>query len=140
MFQRTIVCAGAAAAVLLLSGAAFPGGVTTSINELVEFNESTGELWAYPKGQPMAIYRHTRDTRHLLADLSRFTPPDPCFPLAVAWNRTVRYDERHHVQSTFLFEAILSLQSRFQCNATVTSTDIATSSPPPIVQILPTAQ
>jgi hypothetical protein len=139
MFQRTIVCAGVTAAVLLLSGAAFSGGVTTSINELVEFNESTSELWAYPKGHPMAIYRHTPETRHLLADLSRFTPPDPCFPLAVAWNRTVNYDERHHVQSTFLFEAILGLQSRFQCNATVTSTD-NTTAPQPIVQIMPIAQ
>ena len=137
MFQRTIVCGAAATALLLVSGAAFPGGQTTSVDELVDFDASTGELWAYPQGQPMAAYLHSPQTQHMLADLSRFTPPDPCFPLAHVWNNTVRFDERHNVTSTIVFEVLLGLQSRFQCKASVTS---VSGSPQPLVRITPTAR
>jgi hypothetical protein len=137
MTLRTIVSGTAAATLLLISGAAFPGGQTTTDDQLVDFNPSTGELWAYPKGQSMATYLHSHATRHLLADLSRFTPPDPCFPLAIVWNNAVRHDAKHGVVSTRLFERLLVLQSRFQCTASLTSVD---GTPQPLLSVTPTAQ
>lgn len=129
----------AASAVLLATGTALPGGSTaTTDNQLVDFNEQTGELWAYPKGQTLATYLHGPKTVHVLADLSKFLPPDPCFGLAQAWNATVRWEERHgdRAESRFVFQVLLTLMSNFQCRATVTS---STGTPQPIVVIAPSA-
>jgi hypothetical protein len=128
----------AASAVLLAAGTALPGGTaSTTENQLVDFNQSTGELWAYPTGKPITTYLHGKHTVHALADLSRFLPPDPCMGLAQAWNATVAYDDGHQVRSAFVFEVLLTLMSDFQCRATVTSTN---GTPQPIVVITPIAK
>ncbi len=130
----------AATATLLVSGAAFSGTATTTRNVLMDFDRSTGELWAYPQGQPLTTYLSSATTQHLAGDLSTFLPPDPCFPLARAWNFTVRFDSRHHVRSAFVFEELLSTMSDFRCHATVTSTTGSGSiSPPSIIALAPTA-
>jgi hypothetical protein len=135
---RLLCGALAASAVLLLAGTAFPGGTSsTTDNLLVDFNPQTGELWAYPTGQGLATYLHDAKTVHAEADLSRFLPPDPCFGLAHAWNATVRYDVSHAAESRFVFDVLLSLMSNFQCSASVTSTN---GTPQPIVVITPTAK
>jgi hypothetical protein len=131
----------AASAVLLVSGTAFSGGTSTTNDKLVDFNMCTRELFAFPKGQPLAVYVHTAQTVHLAANLEVFTPPDPCLPLAEAWNATVSYDATHDVSSTFIFEALLSIQSDFACRAAVTSTSGALTGAsgalPTIVSITP---
>jgi hypothetical protein len=129
----------AASATLLVSGAAFSGGATTTLNELMDFNSSTGELWAYPQGRPLATYLHRRTTHHLLADLSPFLPPDPCLPLARAWNFTVRFDARFHVRSTFVFDLLLTTMSDFRCHASVTADLGGASGAPPMISVGPIA-
>jgi hypothetical protein len=130
----------AASAVMLAAGTAFSGGGVTTDNELVDFDRTTGELWAYPSGQPLATYLHRPDTVHVLADLSRFTPPDPCRELAHTWNQVVKFDTHKHVTSTVIFEILLTLMSDFQCRANVTSPPPTNGVPSPIMFIAPAAK
>jgi hypothetical protein len=121
MKMRIVWSGLVASAVLLASGAAFSGGTTTDVAELMDFDKSTSQLWAYPQGQALTAFQHTPHTQHLLAELSHLTPPDPCIPLGNFWNQIVRFDERHNVNSTLAFETLLTLMSDYQCRATVTS-------------------
>jgi hypothetical protein len=125
-----------ASAVTLIGGAAFSGGQTTGVNQLVDFEQSTGKLWAYPQNHSLATYQHTATTHHLEADLGRFEPPDPCYEAVHMWNYAVQYDRRYHTSSTPVFEALLGLMSSAKCSAIVTTTS---GSPPPIESITPTA-
>jgi hypothetical protein len=134
MNMRSVWSALAASSVLLVAGTAFSGGGGI-VNELVEFNEQTGELSAYPAGvQTIATYMHRPSTIHL-PSVGIFTPPDPCTGLADAWNFTVKYDEKRDVNSKFVFEALLTIMSDFQCHATVTTAtngvDLVTIAPVP---------
>ena len=125
-----------ASAVLLAAGAAFSGGPTTSDNLLVDYVQATRHLSAYPAGHSSpTTYLHDPGAIHGLANLSHFAPPDPCFPLANAWNLTVEFDQQYHVRSTFVFDVLLTVMSDLQCHATVTSTSGAVQ---PIVVITPT--
>jgi hypothetical protein len=136
MNMRTIWSSLAASAIVLVTGTAFSGGGTTSINQLVDFDQATGILSAYPANQPLATYLHRSTTIHL-PSIGSFTPPDPCTGLADAWNFTVEYDKRRDTNSTFVFEALLTIMSDFQCHASVTiSNPVGT---PPIVDIAPVA-
>jgi hypothetical protein len=131
--KMRVVCSGlAASAVLLVSGVAFSGGPTPV--QLMDFDRTTGELWGYPQGQPLATYLHQPTTLHEKAILSRFHPPDPCLPLAHVWNVVVEYDQRTGQVSTPVFDALLDVMSRFQCSATI---DAGSGSPQPIVTIAP---
>jgi hypothetical protein len=134
MKKRAFVCGAAVAALLLVSGAAFSGGgLTTSVDQLMDFNRSTGELWAIPPGQAVRVFVHTTQTAHLPADLSRFLPPDPCLPLARVWNvavaRGTNANGRAHAR---LFEALIGLMSDFECSATITTfkTDASATTAP----------
>jgi hypothetical protein len=147
MKKRALVCGAAVSAVLFVSGAAFSGGgLSASVDQLMDFDRSTGELWAIPPGQAVRAYVHTSQTAHLPADLSRFLPPDPCLPLARVWNiavaRGTNENGRAHAR---LFQALLGLMSDFECSATITTfkTDApatSTTSPQPMFSIAPTAQ
>ena len=139
--MRIVWSSLAASAVLLVAGTAFPGGGATTDNQLIDFNQSTGELWGIPKGAPgVATYLHDASTVHALADLKGFTPPDPCRGLAEAWNATARYEASREGktgrETTFVFEILLTLMSDFKCSATVTS---STGTPQPIVVIAPSS-
>jgi len=119
MNMRRLWSGLAASAVILVAGTAFSGGGI--VNELISFDETTGALAAYPAGsQSPATYMHRPSTIHL-PSVGVFTPPDPCTGLADAWNLTVKYDERHDTNSRFVFEALLTVMSDFQCHATVTT-------------------
>jgi hypothetical protein len=141
MSKRGFVCGAAVSAVLLVSGAAFSGGQTTSVDQLLDFDRATGELWASPPGRSVAIYQHSVNTRHLVADLSRFLPPDPCTPLARVWNIAVAHEERTGRVNPVHFEVLLELMSRFQCSATITTTTTTTTNtstaPQPLLSIAP---
>lgn len=129
-----VLCSGlAASAVLLVSGVAFSGGTPTPV-QLMDYNRTTGELWAYPQGQPLATYLHQPTTVHEKALLSHFLPPDPCLPLAHVWNVVVDYDQRSGQVSTPVFDALLEVMSRFQCSARINADS---GSPQPIVTIAP---
>jgi hypothetical protein len=130
----------AASAVLLVSGAAFSGAHVTTVDQLLDYNTSTGELWAYPQGGSLATYLHSTTTQHRIANLEPFLPPDPCLPLARAWNFVVRYDIHHHVQSTYVFDILLARMSEFQCHASVTTPRNLTGTTPPIVSVAPVAK
>jgi hypothetical protein len=140
MKARWIYSGLLAGAVMLGAGTAFSGGDVTTNNMLVDYNEQTGELWAYPKGLPMAVYLNTPATQHGLADLSRFTPPDPCRGFAHAWNAQVAWEIRHGVVGDTAprhsFSVLLGLMTEFQCTADLTT---ATGSPQLLV-ITPTAK
>jgi hypothetical protein len=140
MTKRGLICGAAVSALLLVSGAAFSGGPATSIDQLIDFNRSTGELWAYTPGQNLAIYLHSAETRHLAADLSRFLPPDPCLPLARVWNIVVRIEERTGRTNGALFGVLIGLMSDFQCSATIGTTPTTTTNatvPQPLISIAP---
>jgi hypothetical protein len=125
-----------ASAVLLAAGAAFSGGATTSDNTLVDYVQATRHLSAYPAGQSSpTTYLHDPAAVHALANLTRFAPPDPCLPLANAWNLTVEFDQHYGVTSTFVFDVLLTVMSDLQCHATIASTSGAVQ---PIVVITPT--
>jgi hypothetical protein len=133
---RMLVWSGLSASVVMLAGgAAFSGGPTTSDNRLVDYDQKSRELSAYPAGGSLTTYLHQPATVHALANLSHYAPPDPCIPLATLWNLTVQDDSRFGVTSTFVFDVLLTLMSDLQCRATVTSTSGA---PQPIVTITPT--
>jgi len=134
---RFVLSALTAATVLLGTGAALSDTTATTSNQLVDYNKQSGELWAYPVGQGLATYLHKPETVHVLADLSRFAPPDPCRPLAQAWNLTVQFDTKYHVNSRVVFDVLLTVMSDFQCRASVTS--VTNGVPQPIVYIQPTA-
>lgn len=136
---RMLLGSGLAASVVMLAaGAAFSGGpATTTDNRLVDFVQSTGELTGVVAGGNALTYLHNAETQHLLANLTSFLPPDPCIPLAEAWNATVNYDTRFGVRSTFVFDVLLTFMADLQCRATVTST---TGTTRPIVVIAPTAK
>ena len=130
--MRMIWSSLAASAVLLVAGTAFSGGGGGIDNQLVDFNQSTGELWATPKGKTTPeTYLHDASTVHGIADLKGFTPPDPCRGLAEAWNATVRYETSHPQgktgrETTFVFEVLLTLMSDFKCNATLATSGTGT--------------
>ncbi len=136
MNMRTIWSSLAASAIVLATGTAFSGGGV--VNELIDFDQSTGQLSAYPAGsQSIATYLHRPSTVHL-PSVGVFTPPDPCTGLADAWNLTVKYDDRHDTNSTFVFEALLTIMSDFKCSATVTTTN-GSGTTPDLVTIAPTS-
>ncbi len=141
MTKRGLVCGAAVSALLLVSGAAFSGGPATSVDQLIDFNRTTGELWAYTPGQTVATYLHSGETRHLAADLSRFLPPDPCLPLARVWNIAVNVEERTGRSNRAVFGVLIGLMSDFQCSATVTTTTTSNNNtaPQPLASIAPTA-
>ena len=134
---RTIGCGVISGALMLVSGAAFSGGQTTTTDQLMDFDTSSGKLWAFPHGKGLTTYLHKVETEHLAVELSRFLPPDPCLPIARAWNFTVQFDEKNRVRSTLVFEVLLVLLSDFQCRATIVNTD---GSPRPLLRITPTAK
>lgn len=125
----------AAGAVLLVSGAAFSGGVVTNAATLVNFDETTSELWALPNGQPLTAYLNQQFTAYLPANLAAYEPPDPCLPPAVAWNFTVAYDQVHHTHSTFVYNVLLQVQAQLGCGARVTS--LTSGTPQPLLAITP---
>jgi hypothetical protein len=130
----------AASAVMLVAGTAFSGGnAATTDNELVDFNQKTGELWAFPQGQSMQLYLHSHHSRHAVADLSRYLPPDPCLPIAEVWNELVATETNNGIRNVVVFGALLQLMTRFQCRASVTSVSDG-ASPQPIVVIAPSAR
>ena len=135
---RTLLWSGlSASAALLVAGVAFSGDhASTSSNRLIDYDRATRELSAERDGKTLMVYLHRNETRHLLADLSRFAPPDPCFRLADTWNETVKFDEHFHRNSTDAFDVLLILMSDFSCRANVTST---VGTPEPMVDIRPTA-
>jgi hypothetical protein len=136
MKMRAVSSMLVASAVTLVGGAAFSGGHTAAVNQLVDFDQSTGKLWAYPQNQSLTTYQHMPTTRHLEADVVRFEPPDPCDELIHMWNYAVDYDRRYHLNSTPIFESLISLMASNKCSAVVTSTS---GSPPPIESIQPTS-
>jgi len=125
----------AAGAVLLISGAALSGGVVTNSATLVNYDQTTSELWALPSGQPLASYLNQQFTSYLAADLTAYAPPDPCLPPAAAWNFTVAYDQRHHTHSTFIYNVLLTVQADLGCGAKVTA--LTSGSPQPLLAITP---
>jgi hypothetical protein len=142
MTKRGFVCGAAVSAGLLLSGAAFAGGLTlggsrSSTDKLVTFNQSTGELRAEPPGQAIVTFLHSSETQHLIADLSRFLPPDPCLPLARTWNVAVGIEDRTGLRFPIFFDFLLILMSDLQCNATITTNAFSNATPEPMISIAP---
>jgi hypothetical protein len=136
--KKAFVCGTAVGAVLLFSGAAFSGGSTTSLDQLMDFDRTTGELLAYPQGMPLSTFIHSANTLHLVADLSKFLPPDPCIPLARVWNRVVRIETRTGLRFPVVFEILLSLMSDLQCKASITTTNVPSTVAQPMISIAPT--
>ncbi len=137
MGKRWLLSGLAAGAVLLVSGAAFSGNQQTTLDQLQDFDQQLHVLWAYPQGQQIPQdYQHSQATVHLLANLAKLHPPEPCFPLVLAWDFQVRWDQHHGTNSTAVFEFLLTLMSALQCSAEITS---ASGSPPPMISIQPTA-
>jgi len=136
MKMRSLVSTLAAGAVLMVTGAAFSGGTSTSAAQLVSFDRPTSTLWALPTGQPLSSYLNQKLTTYIAADLTAFEPPDPCVPAVEAWNFLVDYDEHTGQKSTFAFEILLGVMSDLSCHATVTS--VTSGSPQPLVAIQPT--
>jgi len=135
---RMLLWSGLSASVVMLAGgAAFSGGATTSDNLLVDYDQATRQLSAYPSGGGLTTYLHQPTSVHAPGNLTNFAPPDPCRPIVEIWNLTVEDDARFGVTSTFVFDALLTVMSDLQCHATVTSTN---GSPAPIVTITPTAK
>lgn len=139
MKMRIVWSGLAASAVVLATGTGMSGPtpLATSSNQLVDFDPTTSQLSAYPAGEALTTYLHQPTTVHLPGNIFTFTPPDPCRPIVEAWNVTVEYDDKRGVTSTFVFEALLSLMSDFQCHATITNP--TTGNPLPIVYITPTS-
>ena len=137
MKMRMVSSVLAVSAVTLVAGAAFSGGQTANVNQLMDFDQSSGKLWAYPQNQPLSIYQHTPRTRHLEGDLRRFEPPDPCFELGHMWNYAVSYDRRYHTDSRPIFESLIGLMAASKCSAAVTTTS---GSPAPLESIAPTSK
>jgi len=132
---RIVSSALAVGAVTMIAGAAISGGSKTNENQLIDFDQNTGHLWAVPQNQGNASeYLHTPHTIHLEGNLGRFEPPDPCDELVHMWNFAVRYDRHYHVNSQGVYESLLGLMAQNKCGATITST---TGSPPPITSIAP---
>lgn len=135
--MRIVSSVLAAGAMTLVAGAAFSGGHRTDVNRLMDFDQSSGRLWAYPQNQPLTTYQHTAATRHLEGDLGSFEPPDPCFELGHMWNYAVNYDRRFRTNSGPIFESLIGLMAANKCTATVTTTS---GSPPPIESIAPASK
>jgi hypothetical protein len=135
--KKGFVCGAAVGAVLLFSGAAFSGGGTTSHDKLMDFNRTTGELLAYPQGMALSSFLHNAETQHLLADLSRFLPPDPCTPLARVWNTVVRIETETGLRFPIVFDILLTLMSDRQCSATITTTNVPSTAAQPMISIAP---
>ena len=136
MKMRSLVSTCAAGAVLLMAGAAFSGGVATNDAQLVSYDQQNSQLWALPDNLPLTSYLNQQFTTYLKADLASYEPPDPCIPLAEAWNFTVEYDQRTGRKSAFVFDLLLSAMSDLSCKASVTS--ITSGTPQPLIVLQPT--
>jgi hypothetical protein len=135
---KRFVCGAAVGAVLLFSGAALSGNPpTTSDDRLMDFNQSTGELLAVPQGMGLSAFIHSPATQHLIADLSKFLPPDPCTPLARVWNTLVGIEDRTGLRFPVVFDILLVLMSDRQCNATITTDGTPSSTAQPMISIAP---
>jgi hypothetical protein len=142
MTKRGFIGSAAVSAALLLSGATFAGplnlgGTTSSTDKLLDFNQSTGELWAAPPGSVVTTFLHSPATLHVIADLAHFLPPDPCLPLARAWNVAVGIEERTGLRFPVFFDVMLLLMSDRQCSATITTNAFSNASPAPMISIGP---
>jgi hypothetical protein len=136
--MKRFVCGAAVGAVLLFSGAALSGNPpTTSFDKLMDFNQSTGELLAVPQGMALSAFIHSPATQHLIADLSKFLPPDPCTPLARIWNTGVRIENETGLQFPVFFEFMIVLMTDAQCKATITTTNTPSSVAQPMISIAP---
>lgn len=135
--KKTIVWSGLAAAlVTLVAGTAFSGGSSTTPAQLVNYDRTTGELWAIPDSQPVTSYLNQTFTTYLAADFLSFEPPDPCDPPTAAWNFVVSYDAATGRKSTFIYEMLLTSMAELGCSARVTS--LNDGSPQPLLSIQPT--
>jgi hypothetical protein len=137
MKMRIVTSALAVGAVTLIAGVAFSGGHQSSDNELVDFDQNTGHLWAAPPNGNAAEFLHTPQTIHLEGTVGHFEPPNPCDELVRLWNFTVHYDRRFHTDSRAVYESFLGLMAQNKCSASITS---VSGSPPPITSIAPNAK
>jgi hypothetical protein len=134
---KRFLCGAAVGAVLLSSGAAFSGGTTTSHDQLMSFDRTSGELLAYPQGMALSAFIHSPATQHALADLTKFLPPDPCTPLARVWNRVVTIETETGLRFPIVFEILLTLMTDAQCNASITTTNVPSITAQPMISIAP---
>jgi hypothetical protein len=130
-----------ATAILLASGAAFSGSVSTLRSaEIVEFSAATHEVFTSVNSE-VNVFLHEPGTVHLPAIFGPHShPPDPCFGLALTWDSVVFVDTITRTENTVAFEVLLGLMAGFQCNAEVTSEIVTGSAPAPIVSMLPVLQ
>jgi len=135
--KMRIVWSGLVAGAVILATGTVMGSPPGIDNLLVDFNQATSELSAYPLGGALTTYVHQSTTVHLPGNLFGYTPPDPCRPLAEAWNLTVEYDAKRKITSTFVFEELLALMGDFQCHASVSST--LSGGTQVLIQVTPTA-
>jgi hypothetical protein len=70
-------------------------------------------------GVELAI-QYTSDTIGLLADLGTYTPPDPCFGQATAWNNQIDQIDEIDVGCSRALVQRLEHFARFDCAASIT--------------------
>jgi hypothetical protein len=117
--KRTLVGCLAASVVLLASGAAFSGNSAYQA-QVLDFDQTLQELWASWNNLPPSSFQNTAGTQYLPSSVNpNQWPPGPCRWIAYNWDGTVAIDQITHQKSTLVFESLMVLQGRYQCNATV---------------------
>jgi hypothetical protein len=139
MMKRLLSGGLVATALMLSSGAAFSGSVTTLPSaEIVAFSTATHELSV---ANVVNVFLHEPGTVHLPSVFGPGShPPDPCFGLGLTWDGVVFADTITQTQNTAAFEALLVLMAGFQCTAEITSDVVTAPAPAPIVSMNPVLQ
>ena len=110
----TLACSGPPGEKVASTSSAQTGCESTTVITVTGFDRRTLVLTGVTADGTEMAMRYTDETWGLLADLGSFTPPDPCFGQATAWNEQIDFGVNRAVVER------LTHFARFDCEAIVT--------------------
>jgi hypothetical protein len=110
----TVACSSAPGEKVASTSSAQTGCESATVVTLTGFDRQTLVLTGVTADGAELAIQYTGDTIGLPADLGSYTPPDPCFGQATAWNEQCDFGVTRAVDQR------LEHFARFECQASVT--------------------
>ena len=110
-----LACSSAPGEKVASTSSAQTGCESATVVTLTGFNRRTLVLTGVTADGAELAIQYTSDTIGLPADLGTYTPPDPCFAQATAWNNQIDFGSAHRA----VVERLEHF-ARFECAASIT--------------------